>query len=86
MVGDGGQRRPLIGLSGRRWPVERVSHFPQEALKGEEVAIKIGRETVRLVHEVSVRPPGYFADCYRGAEVATFEGRVGRDSKPTLEE
>src|SRR4029078_3759144 len=36
MVGDGGQRRPLIGLSGRRWPVERVSHFPQKAFEGEE--------------------------------------------------
>jgi hypothetical protein len=33
-----------------------------------------------------MRPPGYFAECYRDAEDAAFEERVCRDSKPTLEE
>jgi hypothetical protein len=48
----------------------------EKALKGEEVAIKVGRDTVRLVHDVPMRPPGYFAECYRDAEDAAFEGRV----------
>jgi putative glutamine amidotransferase len=34
-------RRPLIGLSGRRWPVERVPHLPQGALHGEEVDLHL---------------------------------------------
>jgi putative glutamine amidotransferase len=34
-------RRPLIGLSGRRWPVERVPHLPQRALHGEEVDLHL---------------------------------------------
>ncbi len=33
----------------------------EKALNGEEVAIKVGRETVRLVHDVPIRPLGYFA-------------------------
>ena len=58
----------------------------EKALKGEEVAIKVGDETVRLVHDVPIRPPGYFAECYRDPQDAAFEERVCRDSKPTLEE
>jgi hypothetical protein len=58
----------------------------RKALNGEEVAIKIGSETVRLVQDVSIRPPGYFAECYRDAEDSAFEERICRDSKPTLEE
>lgn len=57
-----------------------------KALQGEEVAIKVGNETVRLVHDVPIRPPGYFAECYRDFEDAAFEERISRDSKPTLEE
>lgn len=34
-------RRPLIGLSGRRWPVERVPHLPQGSLDGEEVDLHL---------------------------------------------
>ena len=33
-------KRPLIGLSGRRWPVERVPLLPQ-ALQGEEVDLHL---------------------------------------------
>ena len=58
----------------------------EKALKGEEVAIKIGEETVRLVHDVLIRPPGYFAECYRDTNDATFEERICRDSKPVLGE
>ena len=58
----------------------------RKALKGEEVAIKVGGETVRLVHDVPIRPPGYFAECYRDPKDSAFEERVCRDSKPTLEE
>ena len=54
----------------------------QRALNGEVVAIKVGRETVRLVHDVPMRPADYFAECYRDAEDAVFEERVYRDSKP----
>ena len=58
----------------------------QRAMKGEEIAIKVGSETVRLVQDVPMRPPGYFTECYRDAEDAVFEERACRDSKPTLEE
>jgi len=40
MVSDAG-RKPLIGLSGRRWPVTRVPHLPQAALEGEEVDVHL---------------------------------------------
>ncbi len=58
----------------------------RKALEGEEVTIKVGGETVRLVQIVPVRPPGYFAECYRDTKDAAFEERICRDSKPTLEE
>jgi len=55
---------------------KRLPDAVEKALAGEEVAIKVGRETVRLVHDVPMRPPGYFAECYRDAEDAAFEERV----------
>jgi antitoxin (DNA-binding transcriptional repressor) of toxin-antitoxin stability system len=58
----------------------------RKALQGEQVAITVGNEVVRLVQDVPMRPPGYFAECYRDAEDAAFEDRISRDSKPTLEE
>ena len=58
----------------------------RKALKGEEVAINVGGETVRLVHDFPIRPPGYFAECYRDAGYAAFEERICRDSPLTLEE
>jgi hypothetical protein len=58
----------------------------EKALKGEEVAIRVGQETVRLVHDVPMRPPGYFAECYRDNEDAAFEERISQDSKPVIGE
>lgn len=58
----------------------------EKALKGEDVAIKIGQETVRLVHDVPMRPPGYFAGCYRDAGEAALEERICQDSKPVIGE
>jgi hypothetical protein len=65
---------------------QRLPDAVEKALNGEDVAIKVGRETVRLVHDVPMRPPGYFAECYRDAKDAAFEERVCSDSKPTIEE
>ena len=58
----------------------------RKALKGEEVSIKVGADVVRLVQEIPIRPPGYFAECYRDGGDAAFEDRICRESKPTLEE
>ncbi|MBI4663546.1 MAG: hypothetical protein HY735_32495 [Verrucomicrobia bacterium] len=58
----------------------------KKALQGEDVAIQVGGETVRLVHDVPIRPPGYFAECYGDAADAVFEERLCRDSRPMLEE
>ena len=55
-------------------------------IPGEEISIKVGGETVRLVHDVPIRPPGYFSECYRDAGDAAFEERISLDSPPTLEE
>ena len=48
----------------------------RKALTGEAVTIQIGGETLRLVQDVPLRPPGYFADCYRDAADAAFEERL----------
>lgn len=40
---------------------QRLPEAVEMALNGGEVAIKVGRETVRLVHDVPMHPPGYFA-------------------------
>jgi antitoxin (DNA-binding transcriptional repressor) of toxin-antitoxin stability system len=58
----------------------------RKALRGEQVAITVGSEVVRLVQDVPLRPPGYFTECYRDSEDAAFEERICRDSKSTLEE
>jgi antitoxin (DNA-binding transcriptional repressor) of toxin-antitoxin stability system len=63
-----------------------LSDVVQKALKGEEVAIQVGQETVRLVHDIPIRPPGYFAECYTDPEDAAFEERVCQDSKPIVGE
>ena len=36
-----GHRRPLIGLSGRRWPAEAIPAFDYTALHGEEVDVHL---------------------------------------------
>jgi antitoxin (DNA-binding transcriptional repressor) of toxin-antitoxin stability system len=57
----------------------------RKALTGEEVTIQVGGETLRLVQDVPLRPPGYFAACYRDAADASFEERICGDSKPVME-
>ena len=58
---------------------QRLPDAVEKALKGDEVAIKVGRETVRLVHDVPLRPPGYFAECYRDPQNAAFQEHICRD-------
>ena len=50
------------------------------ALQGEPVLITLGSATLRLCPEVPLRPPGYFAECYRDLDDAAFEERLCRDS------
>ena len=67
---------------------EAQQHLPdvvEKTLRGEDIAIKIGPDTIRLVQDVPMRPAGYFAECYRDAEDAAFEERISRDSKPAFE-
>jgi len=86
MVGDGGQLRPLIGLSGRRWPVERVSHFPQEALKGEEVDVHLS-EYPKGIAAVGGLPVQLARESEPIDIVGRLDGLVmtgGADPDPTL--
>jgi len=57
----------------------------QHALRGEPVLITMGAETLRLSAEVSLRPPGYFTDCYRDANDAALEERLCRDSSVVID-
>ncbi len=57
----------------------------RRALQGEPVLITVGSETLRLLAEPLVRPPGYFEECYREAEDAAFEERICRDSAVVVE-
>ena len=58
----------------------------QRALEGEDVAITMGNQMVRLVQDVPLRPPGYFTACYQDGAEAEFEERICRDSRPVVEE
>lgn len=57
----------------------------RHALQGEPVLITVGTEILRLTAEVPLRPPGYFAECYRDASDAEFEERVCRDSSLVID-
>ena len=50
----------------------------RKALTGEEVTIRVGSETLRLVQDVPLRPPGYFTACYVDAADAKFEEQLLR--------
>ena len=63
-----------------------LPEIAQKALQGEEVTINVGNRVLRLVQEVAIRPPGYFASCYEDREDAKFEERICRDSHPIIEE
>jgi hypothetical protein len=64
----------------------KLPEVVQRALEGEDVAISVGDQTVRLVQDIPSRPPGYFAACYEDGKDAEFEQRICRDSKPVVEE
>jgi antitoxin (DNA-binding transcriptional repressor) of toxin-antitoxin stability system len=56
-----------------------------QVLHGEDVIITVGEEALRLVRDVPLRPPGYFAGCYADLADAAFEERICRDSPAILE-
>ena len=48
-----------------------LTHILELARGGEEIVITQGGEPIaKLTGLVSVRPPGYFADCYDAEEIA----------------
>ena len=64
---------------------EHLADAARHALRGEPVFITVGADTLRLSPEVPLRPPGYFADCYRDTSEAQFEDRLCRDSTVTVD-
>ena len=79
-------RRPLIGLSGRRWPVERVPHLPQGALQGEEVDLHLS-EYPKGIAAVGGLPVQLTRDADPVDMVGRLDGLVmtgGADPDPTL--
>jgi putative glutamine amidotransferase len=79
-------RRPLIGLSGRRWPVERVPHLPQGALQGEEVDLHLS-EYPKGIASVGGLPVQLTRDTDPADIVSRLDGLVmtgGADPDPAL--
>ena len=79
-------RRPLIGLSGRRWPVERVPHLPQGALQGEEVDIHLS-EYPKGISAVGGLPVQLTRDADSIDMISRLDGLVmtgGADPDPSL--
>lgn len=79
-------RRPLIGLSGRRWPVERVPHLPQGALQGEEVDLHLS-EYPKGIAAVGGLPVQLTRDADPIDMVGRLDGLVmtgGADPDPSL--
>ena len=79
-------RRPLIGLSGRRWPVERVPHLPQDALHGEEVDLHLS-EYPKGIAAVGGLPVQLTRDADPTDMVGRLDGLVmtgGADPDPSL--
>lgn len=78
--------RPLIGLSGRRWPVERVPHLPQGALQGEEVDLHLS-EYPKGIAAVGGLPVQLTRDADPVEMVSRLDGLVmtgGADPDPSL--
>ena len=78
-------RRPLIGLSGRRWPVERVSQLPQ-ALQGEEVDLHLS-EYPKAISAVGGLPVQLTRDADPVDMIERLDGLVmtgGADPDPAL--
>lgn len=79
-------RRPLIGLSGRRWPVERVPHLPQGALHGEEVDLHLS-EYPKGIAAVGGLPVQLTRDANAIDMIGRLDGLVmtgGADPDPSL--
>ena len=79
-------RRPLIGLSGRRWPVERVPHLPQGALHGEEVDLHLS-EYPKGIAAVGGLPVQLTRDADPADMIDRLDGLVmtgGADPDPSL--
>jgi putative glutamine amidotransferase len=79
-------RRPLIGLSGRRWPVERVSHLPLDALRGEEFDLHLS-EYPKGISAVGGLPVQLNRDADAVDMVSRLDGLVmtgGADPDPSL--
>ena len=79
-------RRPLIGLSGRRWPVERVPLLPQGALHGEEVDLHLS-EYPKGISAVGGLPVQLTRDAEPADMVSRLDGLVmtgGADPDPSL--
>ncbi len=79
-------RKPLIGLSGRRWPVERVPHLPQGALHGEEVDLHLS-EYPKGIAAVGGLPVQLTRDADPADMIDRLDGLVmtgGADPDPSL--
>ena len=79
-------RRPLIGLSGRRWPVERVPYLPQGALHGEEVDLHLS-EYPKGIAAVGGLPVQLTRDADPMEMTSRLDGLVmtgGADPDPSL--
>ena len=79
-------RRPLIGMSGRRWPVERVSHLPLDALQGEEVDLHLS-EYPKGISAVGGLPVQLTRDADPVDMISRLDGLVmtgGADPDPSL--
>ena len=78
--------RPMIGLSGRRWPVHRVSHLPQEALHDEEVDLHLSEYPKRIA-AVGGLPVELTRDADPVDMISRLDGLVmtgGADPDPSL--
>jgi putative glutamine amidotransferase len=76
----------LIGLSGRRWPVERVPHLPQGALQGEEVDLHLS-EYPKGISAVGGLPVQLTRDADPVDMIGRLDGLVmtgGADPDPSL--
>jgi putative glutamine amidotransferase len=81
----GAPRRPLIGLSGRRWPIERVPMMPQ-ALAGEEFDLHLS-EYPKAVAAAGGLPVQLTRDADPIDMVSRLDGLVmtgGADPDPEL--
>ena len=79
-------RRPLIGLVGRRWPVERVPHLPHGALHGEEVDLHLS-EYPKGISAVGGLPVQLTRDADPVDMISRLDGLVmtgGADPDPSL--